>query len=90
MYEDVRGKYHVIELLKQLHATIDNCNTCPPVRALVHWPEAYNTLSPPWNGGIFRPRPDIPVDVSPTRGYSFWGPRDTSFQILDMKKFTFL
>ena len=55
MYEDVRGKYHVIELLKQLHATIDNCNTCPPVRALVHWPEAYNTLSPPGTAGYSGP-----------------------------------
>ena len=35
----------------------------------------YNTLHP-WNGGIFRSRPDIRVDVSPTRGSNFWGPRE--------------
>ena len=32
---------------------------------------------PPWNGGIFRSRPDIRDDVSPTRGSNFWGPRES-------------
>ena len=37
---------------------------------------------PPWDGGIFRSRPDnIRVDVSPTRGSNFWGPRDSVLEI---------
>ena len=45
---------------------------------------------PPWNGGIFRSRPDVRVDVSQTHGSNFWGLRKSIFQILDMRKFTFL
>ena len=71
------------------------------MKALVRWAtgkkvnrspsqtKPYNTL-PPWNGGIFRSGPDTPVDMSPTRGSNFWGPRESIYQILDMKKFTFL
>ena len=44
---------------------------------------------PPWNGGIFRSRPDIRVDVSSTRGFNFWGPRESIYRILDMKNIVF-
>ena len=40
----------------------------------------YNTL-PTWNGGMFRSRRDKRVDVLPTRGSHFWGPRDSIFQV---------
>ena len=36
---------------------------------------------PPWNGGIFRSIPDIPVDLSPTRDSNFWGARGSIYQI---------
>ena len=34
------------------------------------------SLVTPWNGGTFRSRPDIRVDVSPTRGSNLWGPTE--------------
>ena len=43
----------------------------------------------PWNGGIFRSGPDIRVDVSPTRGTYFWGLRESIYQIVNMRNFTF-
>ena len=36
----------------------------------------YNPL-PPSNGGMFRSRPDIRVDVSSTRGSKLWAPRES-------------
>ena len=30
------------------------------------------------------------VDVPPTRGSDFWGPRESIYQILDMRKVTFM
>ena len=49
-------------------------------------------LSPPWNGGeMFSPDriTDMRVDVSPTRGSNFWGPRSV-YKILNMRKIAFL
>ena len=63
------------------------------VKALVGWvtskkvnqsptqTKLYNP-PPPLNGGIFRSRPDVRVDVSPTRGSNFWGPGESIYQIL--------
>ena len=36
---------------------------------------------PPLNGRIFRSRPDIRVDVSPTRASNFWSPGENIFQV---------
>ena len=30
------------------------------------------------------------MDVSPARGSNFWGPRESIFDVLGMRKFTFL
>ena len=52
--------------------------------------ETYNTSSP-WNGGIFMSRPDIiRVDVSPTRSSKFLGSRESIYQTLNIRKFTFV
>ena len=40
----------------------------------------YKTF-PPWNGEMFGSRPDIRVDVSPTRGSIFWESRESIFQV---------
>ena len=67
-------------------------NTFPTnVLALVRWATGKRltnrqpTLSPitllPWNDQIFRSRPDIRVDLSPTRVSSFWAPRESIFQV---------
>ena len=50
----------------------------------------YNTL-PPGTAGYSVPDRirSIRVDVSPTHGSNFWGPRERIYQILDMSKFHF-
>ena len=70
------------------------------VKALVRWatgkrltyrlPKLSLTTLSPWSGGMSRSRPDTRVDVSPTRGFNSWGPRESIYQILDMRKLTFL
>ena len=66
------------------------------VKALVRWatgkrltnrlPKLSLITFPPWNGGSFRSRPDTRVDVSPTRGFIFWGSRESSYHILHTRK----
>ena len=46
------------------------------------------TLPPRWSGRMFRSRPDVRVDVPPTRGSNLWGPKESVYQILDVRKFT--
>ena len=51
------------------------------------------TLSPPGPAGYIQDRPDIRVVVSKPIGPAvpmLWGPRESIFQVLDMRKFTFL
>ena len=41
--------------------------------------QPYNT--PPLERRVFRSRPDVRVDVSPTRGSNIWGPWESIFQV---------
>ena len=75
-----RGSWHVQKIIVRT-------DLAASAKALVRWTTGKRLTDcllklslitfPPWNGGIFRSRPDIRDDVSPTRGSNFWGPRES-------------